>query len=326
MASRVCRTHLHTAQMRHAFLCLAIQGTSPCPTCHLRHVAVGVPFSMACFATQWHEPANNIHCRHGWYSCLRRQRPPSTPGYASCRSAPPWPLVNRWTPRGYNRPSWASSRCSKSNVDPTTSIFTPGRSCFLATVYMSIALQGYVMDLAWFGWLVVAIQRVPHVRCGPYDAHLSTSPFHFTPSNHGHGAKVWHLPHNDLPWGSKAGHAIEIQAGSHNGDPKPDHTMENGDPQLVHTMEIQSWFTQWGSTVGSHNGDPKLFHTMEIQSWFTKCRSEPVYTMAIQSRFTQWRSKAGSYNGNPKQGHTMEIQPGSHNGDPKPVHKMEIQS
>ena len=100
--------------------------------------------------------------------------------------------------------------------------------------------------------------------------------------------------------------ALEIQAGSHNGDPKP-----------VHTMEIQA---------GSHNGDPKPVHTMEIQSRFTQWRSKPVHTMEIQSRFTQWRSKAGSHNGDPKPVHTMEIQAGSHNGDPKPVHTIEIQA
>ena len=90
-----------------AFLCLAIRGTSPCPQCHLRHVAVGGPFSMACFAAQWHELANNVHCRHGWYLCSRTQRRRSTPGYASCRSAPPIARHGRsvgaasllWTPR-----------------------------------------------------------------------------------------------------------------------------------------------------------------------------------------------------------------------------------
>ena len=140
---------------------------------------------------------------------------------------------------------------------------------------------------------------------------------------HSRGAKVWHLPHNDLPWTSKPGHTMEIQAGSHNGDPSrftqwrskdgwhngdPSH----GDPKLVHTMEV---------TAGRHNGDPKPVHTMEIQagshngdpSWFTQWRSKPVHTMEIQagshngdpSRFTQWRSKPV---------HTMEIQAGSQNG------------
>ena len=56
---------------------------------------------MACFAAQCHEPANNMHCRHGWYLCLRAQRPPSTPGYASCRSAPPWPLVGGESPHAH---------------------------------------------------------------------------------------------------------------------------------------------------------------------------------------------------------------------------------
>ena len=157
------------------------------------------------------------------------------------------------------------------------------------------------MDPAWFRWLVLAVQRVPHVRCGPHDAQLSTRPFHFIPSNHGHVTAVVPRygtcptitclgdPSRATQWRSKPAHTLEIQAGSHNGDPKP-----------VHTMEIQSWFTQWRS---------KLVHTMEIQS-----------------RFTQWRSKAGSHNGDPKPVPTMVIQAGSHNGDPKPVHTMEIQS
>ena len=79
---------------------------------------------------------------------------------------------------------------------------------------------------------------------------------------------------------------MEIQAGSHYGDPsrftqwrfKPIHTMEiqagsqNVDPKLVHIMEIHSQFTQWRSKAGSHNGGPspftqwrfKVVHTMEI--------------------------------------------------------------
>ena len=89
-----CSHHITCLWHSLAFLCLAIRGTSPCPTCHLQHVAVGGPFSMTCFAAQWHKLANNMHCRHGWYLCLRAQRPPSTPGYASCHSAPPWPLVS----------------------------------------------------------------------------------------------------------------------------------------------------------------------------------------------------------------------------------------
>ena len=105
-------------------------------------------------------------------------------------------------------------------------------------------------------------------------------------TRHSCGAMVWHLPHNDMPWRSKPGHTMEIQAGSHNGDPKPGHTMEiqagshNGDPKPVHTMKIQAGsyngdprrFTQWGSKAGSHNGDPKPGHTMEIQSRFTQWR------------------------------------------------------
>ena len=107
-------------------------------------------------------------------------------------------------------------------------------------------------------------------------------------TRHSRGAKVWHLPHNDLPWRSKPGHTMEIQAGSHNGDPKTVHIMEiqasphNGDP---------SRSTQWRSKAGSHNGDP---------SQFIQWRSKPVHTMEIQAgsqnrdprRSTQWRSKA----------------------------------
>ena len=33
--------------------------------------------------------------------CLRAQRPPSTPGYASCCSAPPWPLVGGKSPHAH---------------------------------------------------------------------------------------------------------------------------------------------------------------------------------------------------------------------------------
>ena len=141
------------------------------------------------------------------------------------------------------------------------------------------------MDLAWFRWLVLAVQRVPHVRCGPHDAQLSTRPFHFIPSNHGHVTAV--VPrYGTCPTITCLGDSSRAtqwrsKAGSHNGDPKP-----------VHTMEIQA---------GSHNGDP---------SRFTQWRSKPVHTMEIQSWFTQLRSKPV---------HTMEIQAGSHNGDPKPV-------
>ena len=123
---------------------------------------------------------------------------------------------------------------------------------------------------AWLGWLVLAVQWVPHVRCGPHDAHLTTQPVHFTLSNlgtrHSRGAKIWHLPHNDLVIGLG-------DASSHNGDPKP-----------VHKMEIQGRFTQWRSeaNAGSHNGDPI-----------------PVHTREIRSRFTHWRCKAGSHTGDP---------------------------
>ena len=40
------------------------------------HEAVGGPFSMACFAAQWHELANNMHCRHGWYICFQGTKAP----------------------------------------------------------------------------------------------------------------------------------------------------------------------------------------------------------------------------------------------------------
>ena len=161
------------------------------------------------------------------------------------------------------------------------------------------------MDPAWFRWLVLAVQRVPHIHCGPHDAHLSTRPFHFTSSNHGHFTAVVPRygtcptmtclgdPSRATQWRSKPVHTMEIQAGSHNGDPK-----------TVHTMQIQA---------GSHNGDPTRF---------TQWRSKPVHTMEIQameiqSRFTQWRFQPV---------HTMAVQGGPHNGDPKPVHTMEIQA
>ena len=96
-----CSHHITCLCYSLAFLYLAIWGTSACPTCHLQHEAVGGPFSMACFAAQWHEPANNMHCRHGWYLCLRAQRPPSTPSYASCRSTPPSPLVGGKSPHAH---------------------------------------------------------------------------------------------------------------------------------------------------------------------------------------------------------------------------------
>ena len=44
-------------------------------------------------------------------------------------------------PRGYNRPSGLFTRCPKSTVDPTSSIFPPGCFSFLANVYMPITLQ-----------------------------------------------------------------------------------------------------------------------------------------------------------------------------------------
>ena len=123
------------------------------------------------------------------------------------------------------------------------------------------------MDPAWFRWLVLAVQRVPHVRCGPHDARLSTRPFHFIPSNHGHvtavvprygtGPTITCLgdPSRATQWRSKAG--------SHNGDPS---RFTQWRSRRVHTMEIQSRFTQWRSKAGSHNGDPKPVHTMEIQA------------------------------------------------------------
>ena len=44
-------------------------------------------------------------------------------------------------PRGYNGPSRPFSMCPKSIMDPTAPIFPRGRSGFLATMYMSVALQ-----------------------------------------------------------------------------------------------------------------------------------------------------------------------------------------
>ena len=171
---------------------------------------------------------------------------------------------NRWTPRGYNRPSWPFRRCSKSTVDPGTPIFPPGHSDALAAMYMSIPLQCYVMDPGCFGWLVPAVQRVPRVRCGLRDAHLSSRPFHFTPSNHGHATAVvprygtcptmtclgdprrftQYRPkagsHNGDPsrftqWRSKPVHTMEIQAASHNRGPKPAHILNN------HTVDQDGW-------------------------------------------------------------------------------------
>ena len=73
-------------------------------------------------------------------------------------------------------------------------------------------------------------------------------------TRHNCGAKIWHLPHNELvtqwnpsqftQWRSKPVHTMEIQADSHTGDP--------------------SRFTQRRPKAGSHNGDPKPVHTMEI--------------------------------------------------------------
>ena len=245
---------------------------------------------------------------------------------------------NRWTPRGYYRPSWPFSRCSKSTVD------LPLRfPCHCVHVHCLTVLG----DGTRVRWLILAVQRVPHVRCGPHDTHLSTRPFHFTPSNHGHAIAVVPRygtcptmtcgdPSRVTQWRSKPLHTMEIQAASHNGDPKPGHT-----------MEIQA---------GSHNGDPSRFTPSRFTQWRSKpVHTKPVHTMEIQagshsggsSRFTQWRSRpvhtvevqAASHNGDPKPGHTMEIQAGSHNGDPsrftqwrskplhtKPVHTMEIQA
>ena len=43
---------------------------------------------------------------------------------------------------------------------------------------------------AWFGWLVLAIQRVPHVRYGPHDAHLTTGRFTLHYQTYGHATAV----------------------------------------------------------------------------------------------------------------------------------------
>ena len=86
-------------------------------------------------------------------------------------------------------------------MHPKASIFPPGGSSFLANVYISIALQCQVMDPAWYGWLMVAVHRVSHVRCGPHNADLTTWLFHFPLSNHGHATAVvprYGTSHNDL--------------------------------------------------------------------------------------------------------------------------------
>ena len=115
---------------------------------------------------------------------------------------------------------------------------------------------------------------------------------------------------------------MEIQAGSHNGDPswftpwrsKLVHTMEiqagshHGEPSLDHTTEIQA---------GSHNGDPSSSHN-EDPSRFTPWRSKLTHW------FTPWRSKLDLRcvnHGDPswisqrrsQLVPTTEIQPGSQN-------------
>ena len=138
----------------------------------------------------------------------------------------------------------------------------------------------------WFSWLVLAVQRVPHVPCGSHDTHLSTRPFHFTPSNHGHVTAVvprygtcptmtcLRDPSRVTQWASKPVHTMEIQAGR--------------------------------SKAGSHNGDP---------SRFTQWRSKPVHTIEIQAG-SHMEVQAASHNGDPKPVHTIQVPAGSHNGDP----------
>ena len=87
-------------------------------------------------------------------------------------------------------------------------------------------------------------------------------------------------------WRSKLVHTTEIQAGSHNRDPR---WFAQWKAKVVHTMEVQAV---------SHNGDPNWF-PKHIRQW----RSKPVPTTEIRTgsqntlhngdprRFTQRRSK-----------------------------------
>ena len=132
-------------------------------------------------------------------------------------------------------------------------------------------------------------------------------------------------------WRSKLVHTMEIQAGSHNGDPS------NGDPswftqrrsKLVDTVEIQA---------GSHNGEPAWISQCVNQAWIS--HGDPSWTgdpsldltTCEPSSFTQRRSKLVPQRRS-KPVHTTEPA-GSHNGDlswftqwsSKLVHTTEIQA
>ena len=188
-------------------------------------------------------------------------------------------------------------------MEPSISILPPSRSGFAATIYIFMVLQCELMDATWFGCLSSQSKRAPCPLWTPRrpSFHPAVS-FHTIKlwTHHSRGAKIWHLPHNDVPWRSKPARIKEVQGrvtqkrskpGSHNGDPrrfahkrsKPG--SHNGDPRR---------FTQWRSQPGSYNVDPNLDHTMEIQSRVPQWRSKPVNTMEIQSRVAQCRLKAGS--------------------------------
>ena len=91
--------------------------------------------------------------------------------------------------------------------------------------------------------------------------------------------------------GSQAGsykwHTMMIQASSRNGDPKLDHAIviynmfTTWRSKPVHKMEIRSWFTQWGSMVGSHKGGAQRGHTMDMRSRLKKWSCKPAYTFVI---------------------------------------------
>ena len=187
------------------------------------------------------------------------------------------------------------------------------------------------MDPAWLGWLVLAIQRVPHVRRGPHNTHLTTRLFHFTLSYRGHGIALYQYKApapqwpSDVTWRSKMVHIVETRSRFTQWSSKPIHTLEiqasshHGDPIR---------FTCWRSEAGSHNGDPSQFtHWRSNPSWFIHWRSEAGSHNRAPSQFTRWRSKpvhtmeiqADSHIGDP-------IQAGSYTGDPKPVHTIEPQA
>ena len=293
-----------------AFLCLAIRGTSPCPTCHLQHAAVGGPFSIACFGATGHQLANNVHCKHKWYLCFRAQWPLSPLCYALCPSAPPWPLIGGKSPHAqcmgrepghatggprvgtitrHGRLVGAQVYCGPHVVNlPTRPFRFP---CHRAHVHYLTLLDD--------GPCVVRTACRCRSTCAPYLLWMPWRP-HFQPAAslytikpwkcHRRGGGIGHLPHNDLvislgdpsrftQWRSKPVHKMQIQGRFTQWRSNPLHTMEiqarshNGRP---------SRFTQWISKASSHNGDPCRF---------TQWRSKPVHTMKIQSPFTQCGSK-----------------------------------